>query len=232
MSTRKYDGFEDGDYTSNPAWTEPISDGTATVQTSTVKNGSNTVKLDGSSFNAIILQHDRGTSDSVSDGDIYQAWVRADALDIEQGLYFSLSEEAGAPFGDHAVRLNWFDDIQLSTKDSAGTSTVGSQEVVNQSNLSADTWYRFEIEFDVTNSNVTARVIDTGGTELGSATVNYTGQGSYQYVFLRASGASDSGVAYFDDVSYSTDPETVDTQLIKDSSGQVLQTGSGVIETN
>lgn len=203
---KEFDGFEDGDYTSNPAWTEVASNGAATVQQGTVKNGDDALKIQTQDAGEHILSHDRSSDDQINDGDVYQAWMRIDNVDDEIGGFY-LTNDPGEPFDWSSstifIRFNR-PNIQFQSTDSNGNSITAS----NIYSASSDTWYRFEIEFDTDNDEATGRVYDVDGNELGSSTISTSGMSyNLQYAEVQLRDIASGDVSFFaDDVSYSTDP--------------------------
>lgn len=200
---KEFDDFEDGDFSNNPVWSEEVANGTATVQTSTVKNGSYALELysDGSSNER--LTHDRGSNDSISDDDIYQFWFNPSQTDSQ--FRIGLANQNADPFGANdgtMVRFRDNGDIEANTFDSSGSGIETGVNLV--SGYSASTWYRLTMRFDVTNSEVLFKVEDSSGNELASSTLNYSGASNIQYMSLKATEFG-AGTGYFDDVSYSED---------------------------
>lgn len=198
---KEYDSFEDGDYTSEPSWIEIQNSGTASVQSSVVARGSNSLELDGGGFNDIRLEYDRNSNDGIKDGDTYQFWVRVTDLYSDQQNYWYLSNTSGDEKGNDAIWVSVSDNIQVYTEDSTGND-LDSGTLYSSSNSSVDTWYRIEVEFDTTNENVNLRIFQSM-TQQNSITLNYSGASNIQYLGIQASCASGQ-TTYWDDVSYNT----------------------------
>lgn len=189
------DAFEDGDYTDN--WSVNQSDGSVSVQQNTVINGSYSLVLDGSGgtdlSTDIQVYHDRGSNDSISDGDIYQFWFNAGTMSSYGGFGWSIGDgirTSSKVSGSVELRTTNSGTVQIRT--GSATKEIGSS-------LSAGTDYKVEVEFDVTNSQVTTRLYDSSGSQLDSATQAYNGSSSYRYITLYN---TQHVKTYFDDVSY------------------------------
>lgn len=199
---KEYDGFEDGDYTSSPSWTESVSNGSATVQTGTVKNGSNALELSNGNSGDELLSHDRGTSDTVSDGDVYRCWINSG--DVQEETGYELSTSSSDIFAAHnliiRIRGGSFD---VFVRNSAGDGNVGSNE--GFLSASSNTWYLLEIEVVPSNSRVYFRVYDSSKSLLATVESDTTGRSEFQYTNTYVRHVTSSSVsAYFDDVSYGT----------------------------
>lgn len=188
-----YDDFEDGDYTSSPVWNEPNNNQTATVQSNTVAKGSNALEISTTSSGGDhTLEHDRGTNDSISDGDIYQCWVRVSDFNTSYLYYYLSNVSADITDGIFFQIDSGSSDFRIRT----------TQSDVNFGSASTSTWYRVEIEFDVTNSQIDCRVYDINDNLVAEQTGQaYAGNSSFQYVGME--GNNSGSTYYFDDVSYS-----------------------------
>jgi len=214
---QEVDGWEDGDLSSNPQWTELFSQSSVdnTIQSSVVKNGSNALEVSVSSGTSSIetLAHDRGGG-SVSDGDKYSTWFRVNGNQIfEYGL------------GSGSGQFSSGDDFVSASVDSQNRVNLSSETEINSNftTISNDEWFRLEIELNPSQSEAVLRIYDTDNSFIAEDTVSTNGASAYQYVKIQAGGLnSNNNVdAYFDDVSYSSNS----TSSLKDYS----KTGNGDI---
>jgi len=214
---QEVDGWEDGDLSSNPQWTELFSQSSVdnTIQSSVVKNGSNALEVSVSSGTSSIetLAHDRGGG-SVSDGDKYSTWFRVNGNQIfEYGL------------GSGSGQFSSGDDFVSASVDSQNRVNLSSETEINSNftTISNDEWFRLEIELNPSQSEAVLRIYDTDNSFIAEDTVSTNGASAYQYVKIQAGGLnSNNNVdAYFDDVSYSSNS----TSSLKDDS----KTGNGDI---
>ncbi len=214
---QEVDGWEDGDLSSNPQWTELFGQSSIdnTIQSSVVKNGSNALEVSVSSGTSSIetLAQDRGTG-SVSDGDKYSTWFRVTG---EQIFEFGLGSGSGQ-FGSGndfvSVAVDANNDVNISSE---------TQITADVTSISDNEWFRLEIELNPSQSEAVLRVHDTNNSLIADDTVSTNGASAYQYVKIQAGGLnSNSNVnGYFDDVSYSSNS----TSTLKDDS----KTGNGDI---
>jgi len=198
---RVYDGFEDGDITSDPQW-EGATNNFVTQQT-VVKNGNYAVNItSGSKTN---IHFDRASNGDISDGDIYQAWVRTSVNDysIQYGLTNGNLSDTNLYSTNDAVLLGFSDTAyRIRTEDSSG-SNIYSTDSFCSNHRSTGTWYRFEIELYPSSSEADFRIYDSSGSLLCEKTgVSTSGASSLRYV-----GMNTYGYGYYDDVSYSTESE-------------------------
>jgi len=214
---QEVDGWEDGDLSSNPQWTELFSQSSIdnTIQSSVVKNGSNALEVSVSSGTSSIetLAHDRGGG-SVSDGDKYSTWFRVNGNQIfEYGL------------GSGSGQFSSGNDFVSASVDSQNRVNLSSETEINSNftTISNDEWFRLEIELNPSQSEAVLRIYDTDNSFIAEDTVSTNGASAYQYVKIQAGGLnSNNNVdAYFDDVSYSSNS----TSSLKDDS----KTGNGDI---
>ncbi|MCU4754374.1 PKD domain-containing protein [Halobacteria archaeon AArc-curdl1] len=198
---REWDDFEDGDYTSDPVWSEIETGGTATVQQSTVKNGDYALEIDGEPHK---LVHSR-TDDSISDGETYQAWVNANG---DEQIWFGLTNDASAGTvggEDYIGFFNMGDEFSVVTRSSDDNGLV-FEDVT--STTSFGNWYLVEIEVRPSQSEADFRVYDSSENLIDEVTnVQTSGASNIEYVMMwnRDSG-TDSRTSYWDDVSYATSP--------------------------
>jgi len=200
-TVQEFDSFEDGDFTNNPSWNELNSNGTATVQSSVVKNGSFSLELSTNGSGEETLQIDRNGSDSISNGDIYQGWFYVDSNERAE---FALSNTSGDIFGSGAVNI--FADLrsgETSIKGGYENDTGGIGSLTLESSANLDVWYKFEIEIIDTSGQVEFRLYDSSETLINSATASdWQGETNLRYVIL-SNRDFGSGTVYFDDISYS-----------------------------
>lgn len=197
----KLDGFEDGDYSSDPVWTSENM-GTISVQNSTSIIGNNAVKLESNNDgDQVTLSHDRGSNDAINDGDVYSFWIRTTSTSGSYNGYFGLSNEAGKVYQANDGIVFGFNSDEFRILNYDGTGSYLAEGTAT--GASANTWYNLELEFDTSNNNVDGRIYDTSGNLESSITdVSYSGVSNIQYVILEHQEAID---VFFDDVRYSED---------------------------
>jgi hypothetical protein len=189
------DGFEDGDYTSDPVW-DVTNEPTGTninIQTGTVKNGNYALELEiTDSFNSPGIAHDRENQDSVKDGDVFQMWFKQTHGDrVRAGLTNSKSSDVISS-----------DDISFQTRpDNNQVQAYAGGFGSSFGTFNTGNWYKMEIEFNVSDSEVYYKLYNGDGSLNGQTTESYSGTSNYQYVKLKDRGR-DTGSSFFDDVSY------------------------------
>jgi hypothetical protein len=200
VTPKEFDGFEDGDFTSSPQWTEPESGGTATVQTNTVKNGSNALQISHSDTSSIhTLEHDRGTSDSINDGDTYICWMRNSGQGAQ---LWSMTNTDGDKFGTDDRVAFWIDEshdvFRFQVLGNSGNDITTDTTAIPTS----DVWYRMEITLRPSQNEVNFRVYTSTNSLIIDKTISNPLNNQLEYIFM--SYRNDDTSAYFDDSSYST----------------------------
>jgi len=204
------DGFEDGDYSSNPSWTEDgTAGGTISIQGTTVKKGSYAFEFEsdgqGDSDNGDIYNTDLDPANLV-DGLVFQAWIRQSNVNVR--VIYVIS----SPNGWIGIRsTNGSGDAQYNGDAVAGWQNLGYT-------LSADTWYKFKIVWHP--ASIDFILEDATGTELASATgIDATADYDFNEVkILNRDDVTSVVYNYVDGVSFRT-------------CGSILQTATGVRET-
>lgn len=214
---QEVDGWEDGDLSSNPQWTELFSQSSIdnTIQSSVVKNGNNALEVSVSSGTSSIetLAQDRGTG-SVSDGDKYSTWFRVTGDQIFEFGLGSGSGQFGSGNDFVSVAVDANNDVNISSE---------TQITADVTSISNNEWFRLEIELNPSQSEAVLRVHDTDNSLIADDTVSTNGASAYQYVKIQSGGfnSNNNVNGYFDDVSYSSNS----TSTLEDDS----ETGNGDI---
>lgn len=220
------DGFEDGNFSSNPTWSDnglPPS-----VTQNQAKNGSYSLNVGGTGLGVSYISHDRGSNDKIRDGNKYTAWFRSEKLG--QGSVYSLSNTQHDPSGNDAITIRENNNLEIRTFDGGG-SNINTTQITT---ISTSTWYKLQMAVDPANSQVTAKVFDDAGNELGSVTQATSGASNIQYA-VAGTEDDDNGNAYLDDVSYSQYPneDINDTgSIVIDPSGVSSVTDIGLFDQN
>ena len=208
------DGFENGNLTSNPEWTEIGEDGSATVQESIVNSGSFAAQIEQveSDVGSYSIQHTRSQT-FIKKGDVYEAYIYIkDSLPDADSVSYGLSNSSGDVFGDDAVRIRLLNptgpgasSMEVRTYDSSGDLLESGS--ISGDGVPADEWLRVSIKFDTENNQVTGEVFDGAGSSFGSSTVEYSGATDYDYVICEVDGSDFSELnTFIDDVSYKSLP--------------------------
>jgi len=189
-SAFEFDGFEDGDYTSYPTWEEFNNGGSAQVQGSTVKNGDFAVEI----VDESTLAYERSTP-SISDGETYSTWFKTD--NPYTVSVYALSKGTDPEQNTGLVLRSNVEKVRFVSFNSRGF--IEFKDVVSSGTISANTWFRLEIEVNPSNSEATGRVYDSSGGLLGSATIDTAGSSSLKYTVIE----NDAGgvTSRFDDVA-------------------------------
>ncbi|QLG61984.1 hypothetical protein [Halorarum salinum] len=190
--------WEDGDYTNNPTWTEPETGGTATVQSSTVAVGNNALDIATNGGGEHILLHDRGTGVTVNDGDVYEVWMRVETN--KRGYWWIGGNDLAA--ADN-IGIHWQDDLdtlEVDTQDGTGGNLADS-DIMDYSDVSANTWLRFEVELHPSNSEVLVRAYDTSDVLQGNTSVQTSGDDILRFIGLRNQDAN-TGSVFFGDLTH------------------------------
>jgi len=206
---RAFDGFEDGDLTNNPTWTESKTSGNVVVQSSVVANGNDAVEITASGGGAEQIVHDRGTDDSVSDGDTYQIIFRRNSIGTnEDGFFYNIANGKGTLGDKDSIGVQWGSsgDINLRVYDSAGGFKTSST-AVSSSSLSTGTFYRAELTITPSQNKAKLEVFDMNNNSLGSTTTTSTSGATNLQFATVATEDFDSTVNtnfFVDDVSFSS----------------------------
>lgn len=171
--------FEDGDYTSNPAWT--IGDGTWSVQNSVAKNGSYSLKLttaEGSGFY---------TAAEGDPGD-WHYWIRNEDVSKDQSIQFKTAGSASTIFRIH------FNGEKIRYWNSAYHDFSPAITPTNSE------WYKVRFVYTAGNATGNVYVYDSSESLLGSATgVSVNVAGTMGVIEL---GSGDTQTKYWDDAIY------------------------------
>jgi len=165
VSASQEDGFEDGDYTNSPTWTEQsLAGGSASVQQSTVLNGTYSLEFatDGAEDESNVVLDTTFDSANLDDGESFTAWVRKDTTDDFQMRLFIQSQTGFANGNWVELYDNNGDFLAQGSNYASGPAEVCTNCV------SADTWYKYEIVWH--SNSVDFYVYDAQGNQLGSIT--------------------------------------------------------------
>lgn len=189
-SAFEFDGFEDGDFTSDPTWQEFSNGGSAQVQGTTVKNGDFAVEI----VDESTLAYERSTP-SLSDGETYSTWINTDDL-FSTSLY-GLSEGTDPESSRGLVMRVNNEKVRFVSFDSSGF--IDFKDAVSSGTITRNTWFRLEIETNPSTNEATGRVYDSSNSFLGSATITTAGSSSLEHTVIE----TDNGgvTTRFDDVA-------------------------------
>jgi len=229
------DGFEDGDYSSNPPWNVLSTGDSVSVSNTVSAKGSFSLKLDSNSNSASKIQHS-GSLDVSKDSVVFYA--RRDS----GVLYYSLTDNSGSTGGganDILFRIKGNNALSVITYNSTGGLEGQSGEF---GSYSQGSWAKIKLDFNDSNKSLTVNAFDLNDNSIGSATVAYSGHKIYNYIVLQEPSFA-PGVAYYDDVKYSLNQKpqfnstsiTPDPPLIGENvsySAEVYDPDSSVDYTN
>lgn len=220
--SQSLDGFEDGDFTSNPSWNN--TSGTANVQTNTVKNGTYAVALEFSDFSAGQLQLDRSSvlgSTSISDGFKFQSWIYTTSSTSPK---IGITNTSGDLNGDDGViaEVDGRDtNFNLSTRTSGGSGLDLKSVSFADAGASNDNWYRVEVFVYPSSNSVDMEVYDANDTLIASISdVSTSGTSSYNYLLISEVG---NGTSYFDDIVYDFGITSVTLSSSDASDGKIVR---------
>jgi hypothetical protein len=188
-----YDNWEDGDITNSPAWTDGTGSGdTASIQSTTVKDGSNALKIsiDGDSSGHAEIQVDKLDNTSIYDPHEFSTWVRSDTSGTHGAYWqFKGEDDTTGPY------MYMGGDGQIKFHEGIGTTDLGS--------FDANTWYRYNITFLPDTDEIKAELKHENGTLMGSTTESFTSYDNVERVALHYSDDGTSKNLYFDKTAYS-----------------------------
>jgi len=204
MGAAATDGFEDGDFTSNPAWNVNSSGAAEQVQQTTVKNGNDALQLSTNGGGDSILAHKN--TDTVFDGAIYQTWIRTD--NVGNQLQYGINDQtSGAVTSGNSTGIRILSGGTVNFFARQSNSSLFNTDLYNS--FSANTWYLLEIEFGA--DDVTGRIYDDSNTLLGSGTLDLT-DNSNTLRFVRMANLDFSNKdVFYDDVTYNVAPNNPPT---------------------
>ena len=167
----EYDSWEDGQYTTNPTWTQ--GGGAVTVQTTTVAQGSYAPFFNSVNDNARL---DRDQNAGIGSG-IYEYWVRATDVDEGAGSYENSLQLATTGNTANAVAIA-INQSLFKSMNCTGNCALETAAVV-------DTWYKLKVmyiddgtTFDVNlysvNNVLLEEELDLGTFGGGSEIVGFT----------------------------------------------------------
>jgi hypothetical protein len=197
-TTASKDGFEDGDYTSSPDWTDYTANASAaTVQTGTVFRGTYSLEFDLSSVtDNIALLKSQGRT--INDGEILCGWFKLPSGSDD--TYYGITEGTGdEPFAATNYAVVNFNDSGTSGAIVANTSAAGD----TSTGVTWDdgNWHGVELEYDLTNSEMTLRAYDPNGNLEGSVTVEI-GFDATNSNYIHLSTRENEKVKHMDNLAY------------------------------
>jgi hypothetical protein len=192
-TTGTKDDFEDGDYTSSPAWNN-TGDSIFTVQSGTQYDGTYAVRMDQSGSDGTL---NRATSRSLNDGEILSAWTKISTS--ANDTMFGVTTAAVEDHYNASPRGGWM------TCNNGSTYRISTDAVVDGGpSVSNDgSWFGIELEISTSTDEFTLRVYDTNSNLLDSDTVDagYDISTKSHYVSFGGRTSGNSVYCYFDNVS-------------------------------
>jgi len=202
------DGFEDGDYTSNPQWTigqsgNPINP-IIEVTSSAAKNGSYGLKMQYTSSanwnDEIYLVAASNHPSSVA---IYEAWIFF--ADNQTGVYFTFTNSSGSDL--IGVNLNAWSGAGVFR------GLINGAWENNGITVLQNYWYKLKVIFDPTSQTVDYYLYDINMNELGHIS-GLAASGTISMAKLRLTvGETDTRYVYFDDVTFCSSSSTCQAEL-------------------
>lgn len=187
------DGFEDGDYTADPAWDNTSGAGSASVQSAVVKTGNYALSMIGPYF----LQTTRVDKNTTT----YTCWIR--------------SEDAGE---DHRFELFGNDTkaiiCAIEMDDKYGYAAFYARNAATSTRIGTEiaadnTWYKLKITYVDDASTYAAEVFDENEISLGSLTGLTTISSNQEEIgSIRIGSAATGTTFYYDDVTYGSQVTT------------------------
>jgi len=188
-AVRDFDGFEDGDFTSNPEWDKIVTSGSASVQQTTVNSGSFALEMEDYK-----ITHDRG-SGTISDGDIYRVYAYLES-GADFHYYIANGNSRTSPDSVY-INAQGGNSFYLGSATSGGTY---KERVALVSSPPANEWLRVDIEINPSQTEANATLYDSQNNVLGTGTISTSGANDMSKITLDT---KTTGVkSYFDDVSY------------------------------
>jgi hypothetical protein len=193
-TTGTRDDFEDGDYTSSPAWNN-TGGSIFTVQSGTQYDGTYAVRMDQSGPDGTL---NRATSRSLNDGEILSAWTKISTS--ADDTMFGVTTAAVEDHYNASPRGGWM------TCNNGDTYHISTDAVTDDgTSVSNDgSWFGIELEISTSTDEFTLRVYDTTANLLESATVNagYNISAHSHHVSFGGRASGSSVYCYFDNVAY------------------------------
>ncbi|MGM0592558.1 MAG: PKD domain-containing protein, partial [Halobacteriota archaeon] len=196
-----YDGFEDGDITSDPEWTVEGTGGIHTVNydAHTGERGLELAVDGGDSHNTYRLNHP--FEGGVPEGTVFSTWAKTNSVGPADHRVYQVGTGSGTSGNFAHIRFRK-GAVQING------DAMGAQNL--WSNPSADTWYKFEMEI-LGDGKVDFRVRDEAGDVIRSNTLRASASSDYEEVQLWTRDVSDRyPTATFDEVRYTVPEQSGD----------------------
>ena len=195
-SIKLFDGFEDGDYTSNLAWTLVQGDSAdVSVQSSVVKEGSYALRI----YNDTSDYRKTLRTNLTLSYKVFSVWVLAENSDAYQEFWIKDSDaNIGIAIANEKGDFAWIDY----------DGSTGLVHTIASGAVASNTWYRLEIAYEPNSTAASFYVYDENDTLLYSATNQSVSSfdPAKLELYVSSSGCVLPNNLYFDSITASASP--------------------------